>query len=360
MRKTVLHDLHVASGARMVEFAGWHMPVFYQGIREEHRAVRTWAGIFDLGHMGRIEVRGPARADFLEFCLTNKVKDMAPGEARYALFCDEEGRTLDDVVFYVLPERILVVVNASNREKDLAWLRRWLDARGMRATIEDRSEELAMIALQGPKSVEVLSPLASAPIAELGYYCAIEGSILGRPAVIARTGYTGEDGFEIYLPSAEAQRIWTELARKVPPIGLGARDTLRLEAAMPLYGHELTPETNPYEAGLGFAVKLARGDFLGKAALEEIKKAPLSRKLVCIECEGRKIPREGHRVLDAAGREEIGKVTSGTFSPTFEKPIAMAYVAAGSAEAGTPLAIDVRGEALPGKVVKRPFYKKAS
>ncbi len=360
MRKTVLHDVHVASGARMVDFAGWRMPVSYRGIREEHQAVRTDAGIFDLGHMGRFEVRGPERAQFLEYVQTNRAADLAPGEARYALVCDESGRTLDDIVFYVLPERILVVVNAANRERDFAWFARWLAEKGFRATLADRSEELAMIALQGPHSEEILAPLvAGARLAGLGYYQAAEGRVLGAPAVIARTGYTGEDGFELYVPRGDAERIWKKLAERAPPVGLGARDTLRLEAAMPLYGHELTPETDPFEAGLGFAVKLRRGDFVGKAALERAKQNPPARRLACVECEGRKIPREGCRVLDAAGREEIGKVTSGTFSPTLERPIAMAYVRAASAEVGTPLAIDVRGDLLPGRIVKRPFYKRS-
>jgi aminomethyltransferase len=363
VRETVLHDVHVRMGARMVEFGGWHMPVLYSSIRDEHKAVRTAAGLFDLCHMGRLEIAGRAAVAFLEYVQTAKVADAAVGEARYALLCDESGRTLDDIVFYRLADRLLVVVNASNRDRDLAWMQRHLAEKRLDATLADRSEDLAMLAVQGPRSVEVLSRLSRDPIGELGYYHALEGAVGGAPAVIGRTGYTGEDGFELYFSREHAIRLWNEILEAgrpsgLLPIGLGARDTLRLEAAMPLYGHELTPETNPFEAGLGFAVKLKRDDFVGRAALAALKERPLSRRLVCIECEGRKIPREGCAVLDAAGKETIGKVTSGTFSPTFERPICMAYVAAAHAEPGTPLAVEVRGDALPGKVVKRPFYKR--
>jgi aminomethyltransferase len=362
LRETVLHDVHIAMGAKMVEFGGWHMPVLYSSIREEHKAVREAAGLFDLSHMGRVEVRGPARADFLDYVQTSSAADMQPGEARYALLCDERGLTLDDIVFYRLHERLLVVVNASNREKDLAWLFRVKAEKPFEIGIDDRSEALAMLAIQGPKSLEIASRFTEDPIAALGNYRALEGRFGGVPCVIARTGYTGEDGFELYFERAHAPRLWREILEAGGPaglraIGLGARDTLRLEAAMPLYGHELTPETNPLEAGLGFAVKWKKPSFLGKAALEAVKRDGPARRLVCVECEGRKIPREGHAVLDPAG-EPIGKVTSGTFSPTFERPICMAYVASPHAEVGRALLVDVRGERLPGRVVKRPFYKR--
>ncbi len=364
MRKTALHPVHVAMGAKMVEFGGWHMPVAYSLIRDEHRATRTAAGLFDLSHMGRFFVRGPARARFVERACTNEVADMKPGEARYALLCDERGCVLDDIVYYVFPEHILVVVNASNRDPDFAWLTDKL--RGGfegEATLEDASARLAMLAVQGPRAREICAKFTGDPIGDLGYYCALEGTFAGAPATLARTGYTGEDGFEVYLPTSHAERVWNEiLAAGKPlgllPVGLGARDTLRLEAGMPLYGHELTRDTTPLEAGLGFAVKLKKATvFVGQSALAaEKKKGPPTRKLVCIMNEGKKIPREGYAVL--RGGAPVGKVTSGTFSPTFERPICMAYVAAGAAEVGTEVEVDVRGERLAGKIVKRPFYKR--
>ncbi len=370
LRKTPLHDAHVAAGAKMTEFGGWSMPVWYGSIKDEHRAVRTKAGLFDLSHMGRVELRGASRVALLDRLATNEVAGLAVGEARYALFCDERGGTVDDIVYYVLPDRLLVVVNASNREKDVAWMRE--QARAVRgAEVVDRSDELAMIAIQGPLAAEILAPLTTAAIADLGYYRGAEGLFLGTPAVIGRTGYTGEDGFEVYFPREQAERAWGAVldagrARGLVPVGLGARDTLRLEAGMALYGHELTADIDPLEAGLGFAVKLQKpADFVGKAALAARKAAGApARRLVCIEGEGRKIPREGHAIYrageagQAGATDPVGKVTSGTFSPTFEKPIAMGYVAAAAAEVGTPLEIDVRGERLPSRIVKKPFYKR--
>jgi aminomethyltransferase len=382
MKKTVLHDVHVAMGAKMVEFGGWHMPVAYSQIRDEHRATRTAAGLFDLSHMGRFILRGPDRARLIELATTNEIADMKPGEARYAVMCDERGGALDDVVYYVFREHILLVVNASNRDPDLAWLRERAKAAGLAVEIDDASERLAMLAVQGPRAIEVCRAFTKDPVADLGYYCALEGAFGGVPATLARTGYTGEDGLEAYFACEEAARLWKAIleegrAKGLLPVGLGARDTLRLEAAMPLYGHELTREINPLEAGLGFAVKLRKPDFVGKAALEKVKKQGPARKLVCIMNEGKKIPREGHVVTRRGippgtggegrapearrlGGEVVGKVTSGTFSPTFERPICMALVAPDAGEVGTEVAVDVRGESLPGKVVKRPFYKRAS
>jgi aminomethyltransferase len=364
MKKTVLHDVHVAMGAKMVEFGGWHMPVAYSGIREEHRATRTAAGLFDLCHMGRFVLRGPARLLLVERACTNEALDLKPGEARYAVLCDESGGALDDIIYYVFAEHALVVVNAGNRERDLARFHEIAAAAGLagEVTIEDRSDALAMLAIQGPRAIEVAGLATADPIGALAYYGALEGTFAGVPATIARTGYTGEDGVEVYFDAAHAERIWKHLLEigkplGLLPVGLGARDTLRLEAAMPLYGHELTTAVNPLEAGLGFAVKLKkRSDFPGKAALERARGAGPARRLVCIVHEGKKIPREGFAVLRDG--KPVGKVTSGTFSPTLERPISMALVAPEAAEVGTALAVDVRGEALPGKVVKRPFYKR--
>ncbi|HVY62213.1 MAG TPA: glycine cleavage system aminomethyltransferase GcvT [Planctomycetota bacterium] len=364
MRKTVLNAVHQAMGAKMVEFGGWHMPVAYSQIRDEHRATRTAAGLFDLSHMGRFIVRGKDRVALIDRVATNDIAAMKPGEAGYGLLCDEGGKTQDDIITYVFPEHLLVVVNAGNRDRDWALIDGARASSGLDCTLENASERLAMLAVQGPRAIEVCKQFTSDPVGDLGYYHALEGTFAGVPATIARTGYTGEDGLELYFPAEHAERIWKAIleggkAAGLLPIGLGARDTLRLEAAMPLYGHELTLETDPLEAGLGFAVKLKKkADFTGKAALAAAKERGPARKLVCIACEGKKIPREGHAVK--RGGEVVGKVTSGTFSPTFERPICMAYVAPGAAEVGTDVEVDVRGEALPGKVVKRPFYKRAN
>jgi len=365
MKKTVLNAVHAAMGAKMVEFGGWHMPVAYSGIREEHKATRTAAGLFDLCHMGRFVVTGEERLRLIERSCTNEALDMKPGEARYAVLCDDKGGALDDIIYYVFKDHVFVVVNAGNRERDLARFQEIAAQPGLagKVAIENRSDALAMLAVQGPRAMEVCKLFTTDPIADLGYYAALEGTFAGLPATLARTGYTGEDGLEIYFDAAHAERVWKEILEKgrplgLLPIGLGARDTLRLEAAMPLYGHELTLEINPLEAGLGFAVKTKKKEsYPGKAALDAVRKAGPARKLVCIVNTGKRIPREGCSVLLKG--EVVGKVTSGTYSPHFETPICMALVAPSAAEVGTELAVDVRGEALPGKVVKRPFYKRS-
>lgn len=364
MNQTVLHDVHVRLGAKLVEFAGWRMPLAYSQIRDEHRAVRTAAGLFDLSHMGRVRLGGAERVAFLETIATNSVADMERGEARYSLLCEEDGGIIDDVVYYHFADSILVVVNASNRDRDLAWMRQ--HQKDLRVTIDDRSEAVAMIALQGPKSEAILKRFTAAPLETVGYYHALQdAAVAGFPVTIARTGYTGEDGFELYVPSERAERLWSELlavgeADGLVPCGLGARDTLRLEAAMPLYGHEIAKETDPLEAGLGTFVKWKKPDFVGKAALEARReRGGTGRKLVCATFDGKKIPREGMPVLaKGGGADPVGKVTSGTFSPTLDRPIAMAYVALAHAAVGTELEVDVRGDRLPGRVVKRPFYKR--
>ena len=364
MRKTILNSTHIAMGAKMVEFGGWHMPVAYSQIRDEHRATRTAAGLFDLSHMGRFIVRGKDRVRLMDRVATNDISLLKPGEAGYGLLCNEQGNALDDIITYAFPEHLFVVVNAGNRDRDFAWIDEQRRAGGFDATLEDASERLAMIALQGPRAIELSKQFSPDPLADLGYYHALEGTFAGVPATIARTGYTGEDGVEVYLPAADAARVWNELLEKgkavgLLAVGLGARDTLRLEAGMPLYGHELGLDTNPLEAGLGFAVKLKKAaDFVGKAALAKVKADGPARKLICIINEGKKIPREGYPVK--RGGEVVGKVTSGTFSPSFERPICMAYVVPSAGEVGTDLTVDVRGEALPGKVVKRPFYKRGN
>lgn len=361
--RTPLYDWHVARGARLVDFAGWDMPIQYGTITDEHCAVRTGAGWFDISHMGRLRFDGPGAPHLLQRLLTNNVATMRPGQARYGLVCDDAGGILDDVLVYRFDGFWLMVVNASNREKILSWVERHRDAN---TEVTDRTRDWAMIAVQGPRAFAVVTALWPSA-GDLKYYfaacndCGRHGG--GTPLVISRTGYTGEDGFELIVSAAEAvqtvdrlvpaaQKQGTELA----PCGLGARDTLRLEAAMPLYGHELDEATDPFQAGLGWAVKMEKGDFIGRDALARRRQDPSLRRRVGLELAGKRIAREGAAVLQS-GRE-VGRVTSGTFSPTLQKPIAMAYVEPQAAAVGTQCQADVRGKAEPARVVPMPFYRR--
>ena len=365
LRRTPLHERHVAAGGRMVPFAGWEMPVQYSGVVAEHRAVRTAAGLFDVSHMGEIRLAGPGAEALLQRLTPNDVARLVPGRAHYSGLLTERGTYLDDVLVYRLAAGdplgdTMVVVNAANRERDAALvLAAAREAGGVEA--EDVSDEVALLALQGPRAQEVLAPIASVDLGALRYYGHARGEVGGKPALISRTGYTGEDGFELYLDPAAAVAVWDLLldrgdAYGLVPAGLGARDTLRLEAAMALYGHELDEETTPYEAGLGWVVKLDKGEFTGRAALVRQKEEGVGRRLVGFEVTGKGIAREGHEVR--AGGEPAGRVTSGTWSPTLEKAIGMAYVPPALAEPGTELAIEVRGRELPARVVEMPFYKR--
>ena len=361
VRETALAGVHRALGAKMTPFGGWSMPLAYGQIRAEHAAARTAAGLFDLCHMGRIAITGPGRIRLIEYVATNRYADVAPGGARYALLCNDQGGCLDDIIAYVLNDHVLVVVNAANRAQDLAWIEYHAKEQGCDVGVEDRSDTLAMLAVQGPTSPAILEPLTETTIANLPYYSICEATLLGHPMWIARTGYTGEDGFELYFEVGQAQEVWHGLlsagqSHGLVPVGLGARDTLRLEAAMPLYGHEITATINPFEAGLGFGVKLDREPFMGQRALVEAK-ANRKRKLVCITCDSKRIPRHGQTVR--VGDQEVGVVTSGTFSPTLNQPICMALLASDHAAIGTPLTIDVRNNSVAAQIVKRPFYKRA-
>jgi aminomethyltransferase len=362
MKTTALHGVHLALGAKMTPFGGWDMPLAYGSIRDEHAAVRARAGLFDLGHMGRFSFTGPDRVRLLERVATNRYEDLPEGRARYALICQPDGGVIDDIIAYVLEDECFVVVNASNRDTDLAWIRQQRADSGLDAEVADRSDELAMLAVQGPASVAILSGLTGADLDAVPYYGITAAELGGVPTLCARTGYTGEDGFELYFAASEAEAMWARLlehgaAHGLQPCGLGARDTLRLEAAMPLYGHEITREVNPYEAGLGFAVKLDKAEpYPGQQALAHVKESGAARRLVCIVCTGRRIPRDGQPVrMDG---EPVGTVTSGTFSPTLERPVCMALIDRGRYAMGAAVTIDVRGKELPGEIVKRPFYKR--
>ena len=361
MARTPLHDWHASHGGRIVDFAGWDMPVQYSTIVREHFAVRNNVGVFDISHMGRLVFTGPQAADLLDHVLTNDMTRIRAGQIRYSLVTNEAGGILDDVLVYRFGSFEMLVVNASNRLKIVDWIKTHQSA--FNAQMTDETAARAMIALQGPKSITVLNPLAADDLSQLKYYTGIETSVLGHEAIVSRTGYTGEDGFEIIVASDVAESVWKTLLEAgaecgIEPAGLGSRDTLRLEAAMPLYGHEMDEQVDPYTAGLGFAVKLGAGDFIGKPALEEIRSRGAARTRIGLRLEGRRPAREGCTVLSESG-EELGIITSGTFSPTLDAPIAMAYVKTGSCEIGNSVAVDIRGKQAAATVVELPFYKRS-
>ena len=354
--RTPLFDWHVKHNARMVPFGGWDMPVQYTSIIDEHKAVRTGCGLFDISHMGRLVFEGPTALETIQRFFTNDAATMKPGQVRYGLLCNELGGILDDVLVYRLPEFWLMVVNASNRVKIVEWIRQRMTPHD--AMPIDRTFDWAMIAVQGPRAIET-NPDA----AKLKYYFASTSVMPDREGtvILSRTGYTGEDGYEIILPKEYVERFASDFVETresdlaVVPCGLGARDTLRLEAAMPLYGHELTETIDPFQAGLGWAVKLEKGDFIGRDALLKIKEVPRVGR-VGLELEGRRAAREGCTVLSKG--KIAGTVSSGSYTPTLEKSIAMAYVAPEHAAPGTVLTVDIRGAETPAKVVALPLYSR--
>jgi aminomethyltransferase len=361
MHRTALHDWHVSHGGRMVDFAGWEMPIQYTSITEEHQAVRQRAGMFDIGHMGRLRFRGADACQLLDSLLTNNVAGLKVGQVRYSLICNEQGGILDDVLVYRLEEEsYLLVVNASNRETIVSWIEQ--HQTGFDAAVADGTQESFMLALQGPRSIAILSTQTEVDLAAMKYYTAVEEHVCGVRMTLSRTGYTGEDGFELTCAAVEGPRIWSEILTAgeesgLVPCGLGCRDTLRLEAAMPLYGHELNESIDPLTAGLSFAVKLNAADFIGKSALQEIHDNPTGRRRVGLKLSGRRIAREGAELF--AGDEPIGRVTSGTFSPTLEASIALGYVRDSHAAPGTAVEVDIRGRRESAEVCPLPFYKRS-
>jgi aminomethyltransferase len=358
-RATPLAERHEALGARMVDFAGWRMPIQYAGIIDEHRAVRERAGLFDLCHMGELFVDGPEAGDALAHAVVTDPRELAVGRAHYSMICAPDGGIIDDLIVYRLAEdRFLVVANASNAAVVSDALVERLE--GRRAVLDDRSLATALVAVQGPAARGIVAPLADLDLDAIRYYGIGEGSVAGIPALVARTGYTGEDGFELFVDAAAATAAWDALAAAgapagLVPVGLGARDTLRLEAGMPLYGNELDRETTPFEAGLGRVVKLAKeGGFVGRDALARAAEAGPRRRLVGLAVRGRGIARHGHPVW--AGGQRSGVVTSGTMSPTLGIPIAMAYVAPDDAAPGTMLDVEIREARVAAEVVPLPFY----
>lgn len=356
---TACHQWHVDHGGRMVDFAGWDMPLLYSNITEEHHAVRKTAGLFDIAHMGRLYFSGPDACRFLDRLLTNNVESLKPGQIRYSLVTKESGGILDDVLVYRFSDFYLLVVNASNRLKIVDWIE--TQRGGYDVQVDDRTRDKFMLALQGPESLGVLNPLAEADLSQIKYYYGVETQVLGVDALVSRTGYTGEDGFEVVVDQEQGMSLWERLiadgsAVGLVPAGLGCRDTLRLEAAMPLYGHELDEETDPFTAGLNFAVKLQGADFIGKDALIAAKARDDRKVRVGFTMEGKRAAREGCLLFD--GEQQVGMVTSGSFSPTLDMPIGMAYMEPTVAESGRTLEADIRGKRLPVTVADLPFYKR--
>ena len=355
--RTPLFDRHVALGGRMVDFGGWELPQQYTSIRDEHLAVRKVAGLFDISHMGRLAVEGAGAEANLQHLFTNDLAKLGPGHAIYTLMCKEDGGVLDDLVVYrQAQDRFLIVVNAANREKDVAWMRDHL-ATGV--SMADRTSELSLIALQGPQA-HALLPEGSTPTDGIPYFGFDAGKVAGVEALISRTGYTGEDGFELFVESEKVGRVWDAILQAgrpsgVLPAGLGARDATRLEAALRLYGNDMDETVNPYEAGLGWTVKLDKGDFIGREALARIRQDGARRTLIGLTTEAGSIPRHGAAVMSHERR--AGVVTSGTHSFFLGHPIALAMVEVPSFPVGDMVAVEVRGREAPAKVVKLPFHR---
>jgi len=362
MQRTRLYDEHLALGGRMVEFAGWELPVQYEstGALKEHRAVREAAGLFDIDHMGQFSVTGPDAEAFLNAMLTADIREMPEWGSQYSLLPYEDGGLVDDVMVYRLPDAWWVIVNAANREKDLDWLAAHADAYDV--TIEDLSERTYMLALQGPRARVILQQLTQLELNSLPYHALARAWVAGVPTLIAATGYTGEYGYELYFPAEEAVKVWRALLKAgqpegLLPCGLAARDSLRFEAALPLYGHELGPDIDPFTAGLGIFVQFDHRAFLGQDALLKIKLEGPAKKLVGFEMVETAVPRAGYPVL-IDGRE-VGTVTTGMKAPTLDKFLGMALVPAEYAVPGREIEIDVRGKAKKAIIVKRPFYRPA-
>jgi len=360
LRETPLHRLHLEAGARMVDFAGWHLPVLYTSVIDEHRAVRTRAGLFDVSPLGEALVHGRGALDHLQRLTCNDVSRLAPGRAQYSALTTEDGTFVDDLLVYQLSaQRYMLVLNASNTAKDLEWIRR--DAALPEVVVEDVSSAWALLALQGPRAAACLAPLVPRPLDAVRYYHFVETEVDGVSCIVARTGYTGEDGFEIYAPAAEAARLWKRLldadpALGVVPVGLGARDTLRLEARYALYGNDIDETTTVVEADLTWIVKPAKGEFAGRSVLVRQIENGTSRKLVGFEMRGRGIARSGHPILQEG--QPVGRVTSGSHSPTLGRAIGLAYVPIDLARIGATFHVEIRGRAEEAMVVPTPFYRR--
>lgn len=361
LKETPLASAHRKAGARMVDFAGWNMPVQYKSIIAEHMVVRTKVGLFDVSHMGEFIVKGSGAHAFVQYMIANDLNKLSkPNMALYTQFVMPHGGTVDDLIVYRRENDYLLVVNASNIEKDWNWLVRHMSD-FTDVSMENLSDRTALLALQGPQARELLKEIAGDSVLDVPTFCYGEGTADGITICFGRTGYTGEDGFEIFCDFADAEALWNLLLERgqkfgIEPCGLGARDTLRLEAGLPLYGHELDEETSPIESGLGWSVKLDKGNFLGRDAMLKQKTEGLAKTCVCLKVEGKALPRQGYTVLK--DDENIGQVTSGSQGIFVGYPIAMAFVSPAYAAVGEALAVEIRNSASAAAVVKRPFYKR--
>jgi len=361
--RTPLHDEHAAAGARLIPFAGFEMPVQYPtGTTAEHAAVRNVAGLFDVSHMGEFFVDGPQALDLVQFVTSNDASALVPGQAQYSMLLRENGTIVDDLLVYRLDEGFMLVVNAANRHKDFDWIARF--ASRYDATLVDRSDEMALIAFQGPAAAAILAPLVSGVDPDsIAYYHFARAKIAGTEVTLSRTGYTGEDGFEIFLPNEAAVGVWRAIleaggAQGVVPVGLGARDSLRLEMGYPLYGNDLDDTRSPFEAGLGWVVKLDKGECIASEALRRRKEEGIGEKLVGFVLLERGFPRHGYAL--ARDGVAVGEVTSGTLSPTLGKGIGLGYVSADAAKVGAAIQVVIRGQPLAAEIVRLPFHKSGS
>ncbi len=354
MKRTPLYDVHVKLGAKMVPFGGWEMPVYYSGIIAEHKAVRTAAGLFDIGHMGAVKVSGDNALPYLQKLLSNDVSKLDVGSSQYSIILNNSGGVIDDIFVYRLPDHYMLIINASNTDKDIEWMKKNI-TEGV--DLIDLKDKMTLIALQGPKAQELLQKLTEIDLKTIGHHQIIASRVSHLPSLISRTGYTGEDGFELFVDQSKVGSIWNEMiALGALPCGLGARDTLRLESGMPLYGHEYNEGLTPLKAGFSFAVKLDKGEFIGRDELIKHKEEGFSKKLVGIKVKEKAIPRQGFKIFDKG--KVVGYVTSGTMSPTLNIPIAMGYVRTANAVVGETVEIEIREKMIKAEIVKLPFYKK--
>jgi aminomethyltransferase len=360
LKKTALYDEHVALGAKMVPFAGYHMPVQYPtGITAEHTQVRERVGLFDVSHMGEVDVRGPQALDLVQRLTVNDASTLEVGQAQYSALCRESGRVIDDLLVYRFPDRFMLVINASNRDKDVAWMME--HAAQFDAELTDRSDEFALLAVQGPGTATVLQTMTETNLDEIGYYRFAKGRVAGAEAIISRTGYTGEDGFELYVANGDAAALWRALLDandQVAPAGLGARDSLRLEMGYALYGNDLDEDHTPLESGLNWIVKLQKGDFLGRDALLAQKEAGVETRLVGFVLTERGFPRPGYPLTHDG--EDVGVVTSGVLGPSVGKGLGMGYLPASLASKGTEIGVRIRNRVIPAVVQRPPFYADGS
>lgn len=361
LRRTPIYDAHVELGAKLVPFAGYEMPVQYDGILHEHRAVRTAAGLFDVSHMGELEIRGPDALALVQQLMTNDAARVEVGQAQYTVMCREDGGIIDDCLIYRYDDHWMIVMNAANRAKDVEWIER--AAAAYDVEVRDVTDEISLLALQGPLAQQILARLTSADLDAIRYYHFIAGAVNAVPATISRTGYTGEDGFELYLPAESGETVWRAVLEAgrdegIRPAGLGARDSLRLEMGYALYGNDLDESHNPLESGLSWVVKVDKGDFFGHAALARVKAEGVRERLVGFRLTERGFPRQGYEIRHQD--EPVGEVTSGIMSPSLQQGIGMGYVATEVAKAGTPIAVVIRGKDVAGEVVRPPFYTSGS